>query len=64
MRQRGRKARCPYCQSNRTICKGFRRTQTLGDRKLRVCRNCRRKFTLGRPVAAAERQQAVAEAAM
>lgn len=48
MKKRGRKAKCPYCGGTRTISKGVRRTVTLGDRPLRVCRDCDRKFTLQR----------------
>lgn len=45
---RGRKALCPYCSGSNTHRKGARRTATLGDRPLRYCRDCRRKFTLQR----------------
>ena len=59
MRKRGRKAKCPYCGSGRTISKGVRRTVTLGNRPLRECRECRRRFTVGRivhtPVLSGER---------
>lgn len=48
MRKRGRKAKCPTCGSNRTISKGTRKTVQLGDRPLRLCRDCGHKFTLGR----------------
>ena len=48
MRRRGRKSRCLYCRSSRTIAKGSRKTATLGERRLRVCKDCRRKFTVGR----------------
>lgn len=48
MRKRGRKPKCPYCGASRTVSKGVRRTVTLGDRPLRVCRSCGRKFTVGR----------------
>lgn len=48
MKQRGRKPKCPYCRSARTIRKGVRRTVTLGDRALCFCRDCSRKFTLER----------------
>ncbi len=48
MKQRGRKPKCPYCRSARTIRKGVRQTVTLGDRPLCFCRDCSRKFTLER----------------
>jgi transposase-like protein len=48
MKKRGRKPKCPYCRSGRTVSKGARRTVTLGDRPLRVCRDCGRKFTVQR----------------
>lgn len=46
--KRGRKAKCPYCRSSHTIGKGFRTTVTLGRRQLRLCRDCKHKFTVGR----------------
>jgi len=48
MMQRGRKPKCPYCHSNRTVSKGMRRTTTIGDRPLRRCKDCGRKFTYQR----------------
>ena len=54
MRRRGRKAKCPYCNGHRTIGKGVRRTVTLGDRPLRICRDCGRKFTVRRSVAVSD----------
>jgi len=42
---RGRPYKCPYCGSNNTINKGYRRTKTIGLRKLRYCKKCKRKFT-------------------
>ena len=47
-RSRGRKARCPLCGGSNTHRKGARRTATLGNRPLRYCTDCRRKFTLHR----------------
>ena len=47
-RSRGRKARCPMCGGSNTHRKGTRRTATLGNRPLRYCTDCRRKFTLHR----------------
>jgi transposase-like protein len=46
--KRGRKAHCLYCKSKRTIGRGYRPTVTLGRRSLRVCKDCGRKFTVGR----------------
>lgn len=40
------KYRCPYCGSNRTGSKGFRKTVTLGLRPRRHCHNCEREFTV------------------
>lgn len=48
MRRRGRKAKCIWCGSGRTIGKGIRRTVTLGNRTIRLCRECGRRFTVGR----------------
>ena len=44
---RGRPFKCPYadCGSTDTISKGVRKTKTMGVRKLRYCRSCKRKFT-------------------
>ena len=43
---RGRPFVCPYCgTAGQTIQKGFRRTKTLGLRKIRLCKKCHRKFT-------------------
>jgi hypothetical protein len=42
---RGRPPVCIHCGSHRSISKGKRRTKTLGDRRLRVCKDCGRKFT-------------------
>jgi len=42
--QRGRPARCPYCGGH-SINKGFRLTKTMGKRRLKQCKVCRRKFT-------------------
>ena len=41
----GRPFKCPYCGSVATASKGTRRTKTLGIRRLRRCRTCKRKFT-------------------
>jgi len=37
---------CPYCHSINTINKGVRKTKTMGNRKIKLCKNCGRKFTL------------------
>jgi len=42
---RGRPPRCIHCGSTHSISKGARRTKTLGIRRIRVCKNCGRKFT-------------------
>lgn len=41
---RGRPAKCPYCGGN-SINKGFRNTKTMGKRRIKLCKACRRKFT-------------------
>ena len=50
MKKRGRKPKCIFCDSGHTISKGVRKTTTLGNRALRVCKDCGRKFTVGRIV--------------
>ena len=45
--RRGRPPKCPYCGSSKTVSKGYRKTATLGDRPLRMCKSCKRKFTAG-----------------
>ena len=44
---RGRPALCPYCRSTEIISKGYRKTVTMGLRKLRLCKSCERRFTKG-----------------
>lgn len=46
--KRGRKPKCPHCGSSANIAKGFRHTVTLGKRSLRRCKDCKRRFTVGR----------------
>lgn len=42
----GRPYKCPYCgESGKSTSKGVRKTKTLGDRMIRFCKACRRKFT-------------------
>ena len=41
---RGRPFKCP-CGSTRNVAKGVRRTKTMGTRKIRFCKDCKRKFT-------------------
>ena len=42
----GRPFKCPYCgEMGRSVCKGFRRTKTMGKRRIRLCKACGRKFT-------------------
>ena len=42
---RGRPARCPYCGQTKTVKKGYRKTKTMGPRRIRLCKACGRKFT-------------------
>ena len=43
---RGRPFKCPYgCGSTNTVSKGVRKTKTIGVRRIRLCKNCGRKFT-------------------
>jgi transcriptional regulator NrdR family protein len=41
---RGRPPACPYCGGS-SIGKGVRKTKTMGIRRIRQCKSCRRKFT-------------------
>jgi len=42
----GRPHTCPYCGAiGKSVSKGVRRTKTIGDRRIRFCRACHRKFT-------------------
>ena len=41
---RGKPRACPYCGSG-SIKKGVRKTKTMGIRRIRQCKACRRKFT-------------------
>ncbi len=36
---------CPYCGANKSVSKGVRKTKTMGDRSIRLCKACGRKFT-------------------
>ena len=44
---RGRPFKCPYegCGSTTTVSKGARTTKSMGVRKIRLCKDCGRKFT-------------------
>ena len=43
---RGRPFKCPYgCGSTNTVSKGVRKTKTMGLHRIRLCKNCGRKFT-------------------
>jgi len=42
---RGRPPICPFCNSHNSQKKGFRITKTMGVRQIRLCKNCKRKFT-------------------
>jgi len=44
--RRGRPPKCPYCKSTATVSKGYRKTATLGNRPLRRCKACGRRFTV------------------
>ena len=43
----GRPHICPWCEASgpSTIKKGFRKTKTMGNRGIRLCKACGRKFT-------------------
>ena len=41
----GRPFKCPYCGSTDTTGKGVRKTKSMGVRRIRRCKACRRKFT-------------------
>ena len=41
----GRPHVCPYCGANKSVSKGVRKTKTMGDRCIRLCKACDRKFT-------------------
>jgi len=42
----GRPHTCPYCgQMGKSVSKGVRKTKTMGDRRIRFCKACHRKFT-------------------
>lgn len=36
--------KCPYCRSNRSVLRGFRKNAS-GDKQLFLCKACGRKFT-------------------
>jgi transcriptional regulator NrdR family protein len=40
--------KCPHCGSTKTVSKGYRKTATMGARKLRKCKSCNRRFTVGK----------------
>ena len=44
---RGRPVKCVYCGGS-TVSKGYRKTATMGLRKLRKCKKCGRRFTVGK----------------
>ena len=41
----GRPHKCPYCEATETVSKGVRKTKTMGHRRIRLCKACKRKFT-------------------
>ena len=44
---KGRPAKCPHCGSYATRAKGYRKTVTMGLRRRRICKDCKRMFTVG-----------------
>jgi len=41
----GRPHVCPFCGAGKSVSKGVRKTKTMGDRRIRLCKACGRKFT-------------------
>jgi predicted nucleic acid-binding Zn-ribbon protein len=42
----GRPHTCPYCGAvGKSVSKGVRKTKTMGDRRIRFCKACKRKLT-------------------
>jgi len=42
----GRPHTCPCCGAiGKSVSKGVRKTKTMGDRRIRFCKACHRKFT-------------------
>ncbi len=41
----GRPYKCPYCGESDSVSKGVRKTKTMGERRIRLCKACSRKFT-------------------
>ena len=42
----GRPHKCPWCQTpGKSVSKGVRKTKTMGDRRIRLCKVCGKKFT-------------------
>ena len=41
----GKPYTCPWCGASSSIKKGFRKTKTMGKRRIRLCKTCGRKFT-------------------
>lgn len=37
--------KCPFCGDSTSVGKGYRRTKTMGKRRIRLCKACGRKFT-------------------
>ena len=40
-----RRFKCPFCGATDSVSKGVRKTKTMGDRRIRLCKGCGRKFT-------------------
>lgn len=41
----GRPYKCPYCGQSESVSKGVRKTKSMGDRRIRLCKSCSRKYT-------------------
>ena len=56
----GRPFKCPYegCGSINTVCKGARKTKTMGIRRIRKCKACGRRFTPKNQLPEVEQQNA------
>lgn len=59
----GRPYKCPYCEATETVSKGVRKTKTMGRRRIRLCKACKRKFTPRNQKPAAPGQDAPQEGA-
>ena len=57
----GRPYKCPYCGQTASIGKGVRKTKTMGNRSVRLCKRCGRKFTPKNQTAILEEAESDAE---